>query len=87
MRAGTATCRPFFLRLIAAQITVFAHNAFGGIEMKTFALLATIATFALPGVAHATYMCDKMFAEKYGKNCPAGSSWDSSYHACIATGS
>ena len=52
--------------------------------MKTFAALLTVGLLSLPSVASATYICDKMFAEKYGKNCPAGSSWDASYHACIS---
>ena len=52
--------------------------------MKFFAAVLTAGMLTLPGIANATYVCDKMFAEKHGKNCPAGSSWDSSYHACIA---
>ena len=52
--------------------------------MKTFAALATVALISLPSIASATYVCDYMFAEKHGKHCPAGSSWDSHYHACIA---
>lgn len=55
--------------------------------MRTFAALITVAAMLAPGLANATYMCDKRFAELHGKNCPAGSSWDSSYHACIANGS
>ena len=55
--------------------------------MKTFAALATAVLIALPGLAQATYMCDKMFAEKHEISCPAGSVYDSHYHACIATGS
>ncbi|MEL7116773.1 MAG: hypothetical protein AAGP08_14530 [Pseudomonadota bacterium] len=55
--------------------------------MKTIAALSTALMLVLPGVANATYMCNKMFAEKYGTVCPAGSTWDSNYHVCIATGS
>jgi hypothetical protein len=55
--------------------------------MKRIAAFATVAMLTLPGIAHATYMCDKLFAETHTVTCPAGSSWDSYYHACIATGS
>ena len=53
--------------------------------MKTIAMLITTAALLAPTVASATYMCDKRFAEVYGKNCPAGSTWDNSYHACITS--
>lgn len=49
--------------------------------------LVTALMIAAPGTAHATYMCDKLFAETHGTTCPAGSTWDTAYHACIATGS
>lgn len=51
--------------------------------MKAFAAILTATIVLAPGLAQATYMCDKRFSEVHGKNCPAGSSWDSSYHACI----
>ena len=55
--------------------------------MKTFAALLTAAAILAPGLANASYICDKRFAELYGKNCPSGSTWDNAYHACIANGS
>lgn len=55
--------------------------------MKTFAALATAAMILAPTIASATYVCDKRWAEMHGVSCPAGSTWDSSYHACIANGS
>ncbi len=55
--------------------------------MKTFAMLLTAAAILAPTIASATYMCDRRFAEIYGKNCPAGSTWDNNYHACISNGS
>ena len=54
--------------------------------MKTFAICLTALLAVAPGAALASYMCDKRFAEVHGQNCPAGSVWDSSYHACIVTG-
>jgi len=54
--------------------------------MKTFLYALTAAVVLAPTVASATYMCDKMFAEKYGQSCPAGSVWDKSQHACMVTG-
>jgi hypothetical protein len=53
--------------------------------MKTFAALATVALLSLPSLAHATYVCDKLFAEMHEITCPAGSVWDTHYHACIVT--
>ena len=53
--------------------------------MKTIAMIITAATILAPTIASATYMCDKRFAEIHGTNCPAGSTWDSSYHACISS--
>lgn len=54
--------------------------------MKKIAALATVALIALPTIASATYVCDKRFAEMHGTSCPAGSAWDSAYHACIVVG-
>ena len=54
--------------------------------MKTILTALTVATLLAPTVASATYMCDKMFAEKYGQSCPAGSVWDSTQHACMVSG-
>lgn len=55
--------------------------------MKKIAILMTAALIAAPTIASATYMCDKRFAEIYGKNCPSGSTWSEIDHACIVNGS
>jgi hypothetical protein len=55
--------------------------------MKKLAIAVTAVLTLAPTIASATYMCDKRFAEVYGTNCPAGSSWDSSAHACMVHGS
>ena len=55
--------------------------------MKLFAALLTAAAILAPGLANAAYVCNKRFAEIHGQNCPAGSVWDASYHACIIKGS
>ena len=55
--------------------------------MKLFTALATAVLITAPGLAQATYICDKMFAEKHQISCPAGSVYDTHYHARISTGS
>ena len=55
--------------------------------MKAFAIILAAAVVVAPGVASASYMCDKRFAEIHGTSCPAGSVWDSGYHACVRRGS
>jgi len=51
--------------------------------MKTITALTLAVVLAAPGVASAQMMCAKRFAEIHGKNCPAGSAWDDTYHSCI----
>ncbi len=56
--------------------------------MKKITAGLTALMILAPTIASATtYMCSKRHAEIYGTACPAGSSWDSSYHACIVHGS
>ncbi|MDJ0630299.1 MAG: hypothetical protein QNJ44_18740 [Rhodobacter sp.] len=55
--------------------------------MKTFAGCLAAVLIAAPGIASATYMCDKRFAETRGGTCPAGSHWDSTYYACVTNSS
>ncbi len=51
--------------------------------MKYLAALATAAAILAPGVASAEYLCEKLWNQKYGMNCPAGSAWDAASATCI----
>ena len=55
--------------------------------MKLFSALIAATLILTPVTASASYICNKKFAEMHGTNCPAGSVWDKSYHACIVRGS
>jgi hypothetical protein len=46
------------------------------------ALLLAAATLA-PAAASAEYLCDKLWNQKHGASCPAGSHWDARTSTCI----
>ncbi len=54
--------------------------------MKAFSVLLTVAALLAPAAASAAYMCDKQFTKNHAISCPAGSTWDSTYGACIVNG-
>ncbi|MDF0602040.1 hypothetical protein P1J78_14960 [Psychromarinibacter sp. C21-152] len=53
---------------------------------RYLAALATAAALLAPAAASAEYLCEKLWNQKHGAVCPAGSHWDATSAACIVNG-